>query len=104
MTQDAAQHVILNQIGQERLKQAQVQAFNASGQDPGQFAKFATQWGQGVDPRAFALGSMLPQERAALVSGLQGTAKMNFLQSVRKGLFAGVLTTSDLQGANGNAQ
>ncbi len=104
MTQQAAIDVLTNGIGQERLKQAQVQAFNASGQDPGTFSKWATQWGQGVDPRAFALGAMTPQERASLYGGLKGPAKAAFLTSVKKGLSARILSATDLQGASGNGQ
>ena len=80
-------------------KRAMVNAFDKSGADPGSFNKFATQWSQGVDPRAFALGDMAPAERSALFSNLQGQQRANFLATVRKGNAANVISKNDLQGA-----
>ncbi len=104
MMKQAAVDVTLQNIGMENGKRALLNAFDASGSDPGTFGKFAAQWSQNTDPRAFALPDMLPAERAKLVSGLQGPSKAAFLGTVRKGLQSGVLTPADLQGASGNGQ
>ena len=104
MMQKAAQDVTLSNIGLENGKRALINSFNASGADPGTFGKFASQWMQGADPRAFALPDMTPAERGQLYTGLQGPAKAAFLATVKKGMAANILTPNDLQGAAGNGQ
>ncbi len=104
MMQGAAQEVTLANIGQELGKRALLNSFEKSGADPGTFNKFAAQWGQGVDPKAFALGDMTPAERSTLFSSLQGQQRANFLATIKKGLQANVISKSDLAGATGNGQ
>ena len=101
MMQKAAQDVTISNIGLELGKRAMVNAFDKNGADPGTFNKFATQWSQGVDPRAFALGDMTPAERSTLFTSLQGQQRTNFLATIRKGIAANVISKTDLQGATG---
>lgn len=101
MTKPAAIETALNLLGQEQMRQAQVKDYIARGGDPGQFANVRSQeYGQSNDPKAFALGSMTPDERAKYASSLNGAAKARFLGGVRLGLKTGVLNRDDLTGAS----
>ncbi len=96
MTQQAATDVLTNQLGQERMNQAQLRAFDAAGLDPGQFPKWSAQWSRNVDPRAFALADMTPDERNAVWSGLKGSARNTFAASVSKAIAGGAYTRADI--------
>jgi hypothetical protein len=76
----AAQDVVRANMGLERMKQAQVQAFNQSGLPPSQYQKFATSWNSNVDPRVFIIDSMSDQGREKLRQSMTPQQLQTFTQ------------------------
>lgn len=74
----AAQDVVKANIGLERMKQAQVAAFNQSGLPPEQYQKFSSQWNSKVDPRVFILDQLDPQAKAKLRDSMNPAQRQQF--------------------------
>jgi hypothetical protein len=83
MNPDAAREVVASNIGLERMKQAQIAAFKASGQNPSTFTDWSDGFQKNIDPRAFSLDMMPAADRRKLLSGLKGDALKKFRDSVR---------------------
>lgn len=91
----AAQDVVKVNIGLERMKQAQLQAFDQSGQPPQNFGAFSSNWNRTTDPRAFMLDQMPAKDRAAMLSSMKPAELQAFRNSVRTAIGTGVLSASD---------
>jgi len=74
----AAQDVVKANIGLERMKQAQVNAFNTSGQPPQNYQQFSSQWNSTVDPRTFIWDQLDPTKRASIAAGMSPAQKTAF--------------------------
>ena len=68
----AAREVALAILAQRRLEQAGTLLFNQSGKSVGEFDRHMGAWNTQVDPRAFVVDKMSPDERAAYVKDLGG--------------------------------
>ncbi len=91
----AAQDVVKATVGLERMKQAQLAAFDASGQSPARFGEFVTRWNKDTDPRAFIVDQMTKEQRAKMIKGMNEGEQRRFLNSVRAAVAAGVLNLND---------
>lgn len=81
----AATQVAQAAIGLERMDQAQAQAFQnakdpTTGQAMGtdQFANFSANWNRQMDPRAFIVDQLAPQDVTKLVSGMSPSEQQRF--------------------------
>ena len=68
----AAREVALAILAQRRLEHAGTMLFNQSGKTAGEFDRHLGDWNTQIDPRAFVVDKMTPQEKAAYVQGLGG--------------------------------
>lgn len=66
----AAQDVVKTATALERMKAAQMQAFDQSGLPPHEFNKWSVGWQKNIDPRAFEFDLLTPDQRNALVKSL----------------------------------
>lgn len=92
----AAQDVVKVNIGLERMKQANVAAFEASGLPPQNYNSFSSNWSRSVDPRAFMADQQTAKERAKMFNSMSATEKANYRNGVRAALQSGVYGASDL--------
>lgn len=94
----AAKDVVKANIALERMKQAQVLAFEKSGQSPSQFADWSARWNTQNDPRAFLVDQMTGDERKKLQAQLKpGSADYSrFLNSYREARDLGIISPNDL--------
>lgn len=74
----AAQDVVKANIGLERMKQAQVAAFNNSGLSPAQYQKFSSEWNRQVDPRVFIVDQMDANARTKLRDSMSPQQRQQF--------------------------
>lgn len=74
----AAQDVVKANIGLERMKQAQINAFDASGLPASQYQKFSTRWNSQVDPRVFIVDQLAPDKKAALRDSMSAAQRQTF--------------------------
>lgn len=86
----AAKDVVRAAIGLERVKQAQVQAFDNSGLSPDQFGAFTSKWNTTTDPRAYIVDMMPAAQRKAMIDKMNPTEKALFFNSLRAGVSAGI--------------
>jgi len=70
----ANRDVIKAMIGLERMKQASFQAFQASGRPIQDYTDFRSQWAKNIDPRAFVLDQMTPEQQEKLAKSLAGNS------------------------------
>lgn len=100
MNPAAAKSVLADMIGAEKLKQSRIKHYISSGADPAHYANHvATEWDH--DVRAYGLGAMDSQERAALFQKLSPADRKRFYDSIRAGIRSGALRSEDLQGTAG---
>lgn len=76
INQLAAGDLLKVNIALERMQQAGTLAFNKTGQPPGNYSQFISNWSHSVDPRAFMLDQLTGAERAALNKTLSSTEKV----------------------------
>ena len=74
----AAQDVVKANMGLERMRQAQVQQFNASGLPPNQYPQWSTQWNKQIDPAVFVWDSMDPAKKAAAAQSMSPQQRQAF--------------------------
>src|SRR6185437_16056681 len=71
-------------IALRRMEQAQVLDADNKGVNPGQYAKFASNWATNVDPRAFMVDLMTPEQLQNLNKTLKNSAeRTKFNKSVQ---------------------
>ncbi len=87
----AAVDVAKTALALRKLQNAQLMAFEASGQPESQFSKFASEFNATQDPRAYGLDMMTPDARAKLIGGLKGDEKSKFAQSLRIAIQLGLV-------------
>lgn len=88
----AAQDVVKATIGLERMQQAQAQAFDASGKSPQDYYKWSVDWNKNIDPRAFVMDKLSPDQRGKLVSSITDPQeKARFAASLRTAIKGGFL-------------
>lgn len=75
----AAQDVVKANIGLERYKQAQAQAFEAANVQPENFNKWAANWNRKIDPRVFVFDLMTTEQQKALVKEMKAEEKKTFV-------------------------
>lgn len=92
----AARDVVKAAIGLERMKQAQVAGFEASGEGAENYGTFAANWAKNTDPRAFIVDQLPKDKRAAMVKGMSAAEQKRFLSSLRSAISAGVVNAADL--------
>jgi len=78
----AGVNVVKATIGLERMQQAQAQAFTQSGLPASSYDQWSANWNKSADARAYAFDLMSPQQRAAVLTGMTGTARTQFLNQV----------------------
>lgn len=93
----AAKDMVKAAIGLERMRQAQVAAFQATGQSPSKYSDWATTWNRSVDPRGFMADQLEPAERASLTSKMTDVEFKRYVGAIRAAIDAGVYTKDDLR-------
>lgn len=79
----AAQNVVKAAIGLERMKQAGLEEFNAT-HPPGsgaQYSRWLTNWSSNIDPRAFIVDKLSPDQRTAMFKSMTPQERTQFAKS-----------------------
>lgn len=81
----------------ERARQARMAAWDASGQPPQNYGQFVSSWNRTVDPRAFMLDLLSPQERGKMLSTITSDAdKKALLRGKKAAESAGLFAEKDI--------
>lgn len=97
MSNLAARDVVRMNIALLRAQQARMAAFEETGGDPQDYAKFSAKWARQVDPRAFMLDLLSKQERQKVLSGINTDAeKRAFLAGKRAAEETGLFSEDDI--------
>ena len=94
----AAQDVLKANIGFRRAEMANYAAFQKTGLDPGQFTGWLAQRNQQIDPRAYSVDLLSPQQRQTAMAGMSPAAKTKFLGTVRDAIGSGIIDPNALAG------
>ena len=81
ISQGAAKDVLKANIGLERIKQAQAQAWDEQGQPSEQFQKWQAKWVRENDPRIYVFDLMEPKAQDVLLSNMNRVQLKNFLRA-----------------------
>ena len=79
----AAVDVLKTALSLRRLQNAKVQEFDATGQQPSAYSRWATQFNSKQDPVAYGFDMMSPEQRQKYFSGLSGAARTKFIDSLQ---------------------
>lgn len=93
----AAVDVVKTAISLRRLQNAQIRAFDASGSNPADYAKWGNDFNASQDPVAYGFDMMDPAQRAKYVKGLDAKGKEKFIQSLRTAIDLGLVTPPGVQ-------
>jgi len=101
----AAKDVVKANIALTRMKQAESAAWDQSPDagNPQNFGSWATQWNKTVDPRAFAVDLMSPNDRAKMLKDMSSADKAKFLNTVRTAIATGVVALPGAMTAPGGS-
>lgn len=77
----AAKDVVRANIGLERYRQAQAQAFDAAGEQPENFNKWNVTWNKQIDPRVFVTDLLTADELKTMVTGMNKADKAKFAEA-----------------------
>lgn len=88
----AAVDVAKTALSLARLQNAQVRAFQQSGQPEADYSKWAAQFNATQDPRAYGFDLMNPSQRGTFIKGLKPDEKSKFVQSLRTAVQLGLVT------------
>lgn len=88
----AALAVLQKAAALTRMQNAQVRAFEASGQGPESYSKWATKWNTSQNPIAYAFDMMSPEDRTAYVKNLKGPERQKFITSLQTATQLGLVT------------
>lgn len=91
--------VLRKMIAMQRLGHAQVAAFDATGQNPSQYSKWAADWNSKQNAAAYTLDLMDPTDRAAYIKTLNTQQKSQFVSSLRNAVKLGYVEAPSAQGA-----
>lgn len=87
----AAVDVAKSALSLRRMKQAQLVAFEHSGLPESDFAKFASKWAIGVDPRAYGFDLMTPAQRKSTLENLPKGKRELFMMNVQDAAQQGMI-------------
>lgn len=87
----AAVDVLKTTISLSRLQNAQVRAFQQTGQGAENYSKWANTWNSEQDPVAFGFDLMEPADRAKYIKGLDEKSKANFVKSLSTAVKLGLV-------------
>lgn len=79
----AAREVVKANLGLERYRQAQAQAWEASGSQPHEFNAWNAAWNRNVDVRAFVWDMLTDPERKATIKGMPLKEKSRLLETIQ---------------------
>jgi hypothetical protein len=99
----AGVNVVKATIGLERMQQAQAQAFTQSGLPASSFDQWSANWNKTADARAYAFDLMSPQQRGAVLSGMTGATRTQFLNQVWSAAQGGFIDPNKLGLSTGSA-
>jgi hypothetical protein len=99
-SQGAALAVLQKTAAMARMQNAQVQAFQASGQGPETYSKWAAGWNAKQNAAAYAFDMMDPAQRQAYVKTLSAPELTKFKASLGTAMQLGLVTPP--QAAQGN--
>jgi hypothetical protein len=99
-SQGAALAVLQKTAAMARMQNAQVQAFQASGQGPESYSKWAAGWNAKQNAAAYAFDMMDPTQRQAYVKTLSASELTKFKASLGTAMQLGLVTPP--QAAQGN--
>lgn len=88
----AAVDVAKTALSLARLQNAQVRAFQQSGEPESNYSKWSANFNATQDPRAYGFDLMAPAQRATLIQGLKPDEKAQFVQSLRNAVQLGLVT------------
>lgn len=88
----AATDVVKANLGLEDMQNAQIKAFNKSGQPSENYQKFATQWNSGVDPRVFVWNYATPINKTRIAEKMDATERATFFKQYNAALQAGYIS------------
>lgn len=88
----AAVDVAKSALALRRMKQAQVQEFEASGKTDSEYAKWATNWNAGQDPRAYGFDLMSPAQRTSVLKSLPPAKRALFMTNVQRAEDSNILS------------
>jgi hypothetical protein len=88
----AALAVLQKAASLARMQNAQVRAFEASGQGPEKYSKWATNWNSSQNPVAYAFDMMTPEDRLAYVKTLKDADLAKFKASLKTATDLGLVT------------
>lgn len=91
MSSAALSDLIKAEIAQRRLKQAQIIAFDNSGEKESGYTKWANRWNTDQDLRAYAMDMMPEEARAKLIESLKGKDREKFIRSLQAAVNAGII-------------
>lgn len=97
----AALAVLQKAAALARMQNAQVRAFEASGQGPEKYSKWATSWNSSQNPVAYAFDMMTPEDRSAYVKTLSAPERQKFVSSLQTATQLGLVTPPQASSANG---
>lgn len=86
-----AKDLVRTDIGLERMGMAMQSAWNSSGEPPQNFQKWTADWNKSVEPRAFILNNMTPEERQNLVSTMRPGEIQKLRQTYDNAIQSGVI-------------
>lgn len=98
----AALAVLQKAAALARMQNAQVRAFEASGQGPEKYSKWATSWNSSQNPVAYAFDMMTPEDRVAYVKTLSAPERQKFVSSLQTATQLGLVTPPQASAPNGN--
>jgi hypothetical protein len=74
----ASTDVVKANLGLEDMQNAQIRAFNASGQPPQNYQKFSTNWNANVNPSVFVWDYATPANRAKIAANMSPDERTQF--------------------------
>jgi hypothetical protein len=99
----ASVDVLKTAMSLRRMQNAQVRAFESSGQSPAGYGQWATKFNATQDPVAYGIDLMSPAERAKYYKGLSEPDKSKFIDSLNTATGLGLITPpSSGTAQNGN--
>lgn len=87
----AAVDVAKSALALRRFKQAQLAAFEKSGDPEADYAKFSSKWNVNNDPRAFGFDLMTPKQRKAVLDSMPKNKRELFMMSVQDAAEQGLI-------------
>lgn len=97
----AALAVLQKAAALARMQNAQVRSFEATGQGPEKYSKWATNWNTSQNPVAYAFDMMTPEDRLAYVKTLKNADLAKFKASLKTATDLGLVTPPQASSANG---